>query len=321
MTLATLESTSFHFPHALGDASFATPRTSAKCSVRQIGIVLFDDFSLLRAGIIAEVFKLANQLAASSGVQDHSSYRVRLLSIKGGIVLCSSSLSVGTERLDSLHDNYDALFSAGGKMVDHAGFNNTKFGKLLYGYSELSFSNMQAPVHSNGEESLNESDDRYESLGAALTLVKRDLGLDVAREIGERLLPGASLKFTSLLRDAGASTVREKIRASARWIEANCERAITVVDAAQASAMSERNYLRRFKHEIGITPSEYLFRVRLDLVCHLLKETDLPVDKIARRSGMGNGDRLAKIFRKRLSISPTEYRFRANAKTVNTLDY
>jgi len=320
MTLATLESISFHFPHALGGTSFTTPSASAKCSVRQIGIVLFDDFSLLRAGIIAEVFKLANQLAASSGMQDRSSYRVRLLSIKGGTVLCSSSLSVGTDRLDSLNGNYDALFSAGGKIADHAGFNDSKFGKLLYGSAELSFSNMQAPSHSS-DENLAEPDDRYESLSAALTLVKRDLGLDVAREIGERLLPGASLKFSSLLRDTGMSTVREKIRASARWIEANCERSITVVDAAQASAMSERNYLRRFKHEIGITPSEYLFRARLDLVCHLLKETDLPVDKIARRSGMGNGDRLAKIFRKRLLISPTEYRLRANTQTLNALDY
>jgi len=232
-------------------------------------------------------------------MQDRSSYRVRLLSIKGGTVLCSSSLSVGTDRLDSLNGNYDALFSAGGKIADHAGFNDSRFGKLLYGSAELSFSNMQAPGHSSGDENLAEPDDRYESLSAALTLVKRDLGLDVAREIGERLLPGASLKFSSLLRDTGMSTVREKIRASARWIEANCERAITVVDAAQASAMSERNYLRRFKHEIGITPSEYLFRVRLDLVCHLL----------------------AKIFRKRLLISPTEYRLRANTQTPNALDY
>jgi transcriptional regulator GlxA family with amidase domain len=43
-------------------------------------------------------------------------------------------------------------------------------------------------------------------------------------------------------------------------------------------------------------------------VCRLLIETDLPVDKIARRNGMANGDRLAKIFRKRLLVSPTEYR-------------
>jgi len=280
--------------------------------------VLFDEFSLLRAGIIAEVFQLANQLAANNDAPGGSSYRVRLLSLSGGIVLCSSSLSVGTDRLDSRqYGHYDALFTAGGKAAGHAELGDSGFGKLLHGSSELSFSNMQAPIFPSGDDNQVEPDDRYEALSAALTLVKRDLGLEVAREISERLLPGVSLKFPSLLRDVGTPTVREKIRASARWIEANCERAISVVDAAQVAAMSERNYLRRFKHEMGITPSEYLFRMRLDLVCHLLTETDLPVDKIARRSGMGNGDRLAKIFRKRLLISPTEYRLRNHRKALS----
>ncbi len=34
---------------------------------------------------------------------------------------------------------------------------------------------------------------------------------------------------------------------------------------------------------IGLTPSEYLLRARLDASCMLLTATDLPVDKIARR--------------------------------------
>ena len=77
--------------------------------------------------------------------------------------------------------------------------------------------------------------------------------------------------------------------------------------------MSERNFLRRFKMETGITPSDYLLQARLAVACTLLTDSELPVDKIARRSGMGNGDRLAKIFRRRLLISPTEYRMQSRA--------
>ena len=47
-----------------------------------------------------------------------------------------------------------------------------------------------------------------------------------------------------------------------------------------------------------------------------LAATDLPVDKIARRCGAGSGDGLAKIFRKRLSISPTEYRLAGRRKAA-----
>ncbi len=59
---------------------------------------------------------------------------------------------------------------------------------------------------------------------------------------------------------------------------------------------------------MGLAPSQYLLQVRLDMVCRLLADTDLPVDKIARRCGIGGGERLAKIFRKHLNLSPTEYR-------------
>jgi transcriptional regulator GlxA family with amidase domain len=40
----------------------------------------------------------------------------------------------------------------------------------------------------------------------------------------------------------------------------------------------------------------------------MLVDTDLPADKIARRTGLGSGDRLAKLFRQHLQMSPTEYR-------------
>jgi transcriptional regulator GlxA family with amidase domain len=48
--------------------------------------------------------------------------------------------------------------------------------------------------------------------------------------------------------------------------------------------------------------------VRFELICRLLLDSDLPVDKIARRCGMGNGDRLGRLFRRRYGMSPTSYR-------------
>lgn len=72
--------------------------------------------------------------------------------------------------------------------------------------------------------------------------------------------------------------------------------------------MSERNFLRRFKKEIGVTPTEFVQHVRLERACHMLIHTTLPADKVARRTGFGSGERLAKLFRQRLLVSPTEYR-------------
>jgi transcriptional regulator GlxA family with amidase domain len=90
---------------------------------------------------------------------------------------------------------------------------------------------------------------------------------------------------------------------------------ISVGDAARTSSMSERNFLRLFKRELGVTPSKYLLGARLDLTCRMLVNSDLPVDKIARRTGLSNGERLSKLFRKELSMSPTEFRARSRRKS------
>jgi len=123
-------------------------------------------------------------------------------------------------------------------------------------------------------------------------------------------MPSWSARLLPRIGDAGMTGPGEKIRTAARWIQQHCEQDISIADAAEVATMSERNFLRRFKLEMGVTPSDFLLQARLDTACGFLTETELPVDKVARRSGMGNGDRLAKIFRKRMSISPTEFRQR-----------
>jgi transcriptional regulator GlxA family with amidase domain len=316
----------------------ASPRSS-QSEVRRIAILLFDGFSLLGAGIVAEVFHMANELSGARAKAD-CTYDVRFLSVEGGNVACASSVRVWTDGLDARHyGGFDALFVAGGrgadeaakderivewvrriqskttvvkaisegrKVLEAAGIGNAHDGHARYGASM---------IHLVRDEETSEAGDRYESMKGALLLVKRDLGLDVSRSVAERLMPGSAAKLVSILGDSGAASAGDKIRAAARWLQDNCERPISVVDAAQVAAMSERNFLRRFKIEMGITPSDYLLQARLAVTCALLTESELPVDKIARRSGMGNGDRLAKIFRKRLLISPTEYRMQSRRET------
>jgi len=105
-----------------------------------------------------------------------------------------------------------------------------------------------------------------------------------------------------------ANTAGDRIRAAARWLQDNCHRAVSVNDAAEACAMSQRTLLRNFQTYIGASPSEYLQRVRLERACQLLAETSLPADKVARRVGLTNGDRLGKLFRRCMGKSPIEYR-------------
>lgn len=158
-------------------------------------------------------------------------------------------------------------------------------------------------------------DDPLGPVAAALSIVKRDRGAQAARTVADRSVPGAWRRLGAVLGELDDGGTREKIDTAARWIRENYGQPISVAKAAEVAAMSERSFLRRFKSQIGITPSEFLLRARLDASCVLLVSTDLPVDKIARRCGIGSGDGLAKMFRKRLSISPTEYRIAERRRT------
>ena len=323
MTCASLESAMLRWVHAPNKGT------------RRVAILMFNECSLLGAGVVAEVFQAANELASSGS--GGWRYDVSFLSADGGMVTCSSALRVWTDGLDARHyGGFDALYVAGGKGAFTASTDerliawlrrvrrNTGMvrpigeGRALLEAASLAdskesgdFHQQPIPPRQSQIEQNGDTGDRLESMRSALAMVKRDLGGAAARTVAERLLADSCANLAPLLGEDGGLSAGDKVRAAARWLQENCQQAISIADAAQFAAMSERNFLRRFKMEMGITPSSFLLHERLAVTCSLLTESELPVDKIARRTGMGNGDRLAKVFRKRMRISPTEFRIQS----------
>jgi transcriptional regulator GlxA family with amidase domain len=321
MTCASLESAMLRWVHAPNKG------------MRRIAILMFNDCSLQGAGVVAEVFQAANEMAASGS--GGWVYDVAFLSADGGMVTSSAALRVWTDGLDARHyGGFDALYVAGGKGAFAAAEDerliawlrrvrrNTGMirpigeGRVLLDAAYVRDSKDGAeftppPMLARQPEQSTDTGDRLESMRSALAMIKRDLGGATARTVAERLLADSCANLAPLLGEDGALSPGDKVRAAARWLQENCQQAISIADAAQFAAMSERNFLRRFKMEMGITPSSFLLHERLAVTCSLLTESELPVDKIARRTGMGNGDRLAKVFRKRMRISPTEFRIQS----------
>lgn len=324
MTCASLESAMLRWVHAPNKG------------MRRIAILMFNDCSLQGAGVVAEVFQAANEMASSGS--GGWLYDVSFLSADGGMVTSSSALRVWTDGLDARHyGGFDALYVAGGKGAFAAANderliawlrrvrrNTGMIRPIAEGRALLDAAYVPENVDKNESGDLNgqpaqarqpepgaDAGDRLESMRSALAMIKRDLGSATARTVAERLLADSCSNLAPLLGEDGGLSPGDKVRAAARWLQENCQQAISIADAAQFAAMSERNFLRRFKMEMGITPSSFLLHERLAVTCSLLTESELPVDKIARRTGMGNGDRLAKVFRKRMRISPTEFRIQS----------
>jgi transcriptional regulator GlxA family with amidase domain len=303
-------------------------------ALTRVDIALFNGFALPKVAALIEIFQRANSLVAAPQ-SGRARYDVSLLSAAGGRIASSSSVFVWTDDVQSHRGTNDAhlLFIAGGAGVPQACRDERlcnwlrrrhPFSEIVHPIAEgqlllkaAGLPSRYCPLLYLGSEAHDQHPVRLteapSAVSTALRIVEEDLGLDVAQSVAESIAPQPKTPFSSSVTLDVAPQISEKILASARWLEANVDRPISIDDAAQVASMSERNFLRRFKSEIGMTPSDYLLRARLNMSCRMLVESRLPVDKIARRCGIGSGGQLSKLFRKYLETTPTDYRTRNHA--------
>lgn len=298
--------------------------------LRQVAIVLFDGFDLMSASVIANTLELASELSTRGPVQ--WTYRIATLSSQTGYVASSAALLLCAEAFDAHTEHeFDAIFAIVGAdaCIDSrsaplvAWINRARskasdvrlVGAPPPGLDGHAYNLSDEPTPDSRTHAAHHTADcktKFQSLNDALTgalkLIRRDMGDGMARRVAERLSVCSRDMLNAIFEDVVGITPAEKVRAAAHWLQDNCRRQITIEDAAQVAAMSERSLLRHFRSELGMTPSDYLMHARLQVVCNLLIETDLPVDKVAKRAGLTSGDHLARSFRRHMKTSPSEYR-------------
>jgi AraC-like DNA-binding protein len=80
----------------------------------------------------------------------------------------------------------------------------------------------------------------------------------------------------------------------------------TVDSMAEKALMSRAKFAALFKETVGQAPSDYLTDLRITLAQGLLKK-DLPVSLVANEVGYEHGSALARVFRKKMGVSPKEW--------------
>ncbi|MFH8563072.1 GlxA family transcriptional regulator [Streptomyces sp. NPDC017988] len=97
------------------------------------------------------------------------------------------------------------------------------------------------------------------------------------------------------------------------WMEAHLHHPLTLTEIAAHAGLGVRALTRRFRADTGLTPLQYLLRIRVQRAQRLLERTDEPVERIAARTGLGTPANLRHHFQRSTGTSPTTYRaaFRA----------
>jgi len=96
---------------------------------------------------------------------------------------------------------------------------------------------------------------------------------------------GGQSQFSTLL--AVQSADSEPIRELLAWLPDHLADDLSVPALARRVSLAQRQFSRRFKHDLGVGPAEHVETLRLDAVCRLLKTTDNPIEEIARVCGFG----------------------------------
>nr|WP_245254148.1 helix-turn-helix domain-containing protein [Paraburkholderia sp. LEh10] len=285
---------------------------------RHVGLLISQYCSMAAAGAIGDAFRLANELEKANG--ERVPYRFSVLSESGGFVTGGPCFSIWTQKFEQyrLADfnalyvarSSDAAAPASEALVSWLSRQGSSVPSSIEPKSDPACAPTQSPVpvFVLDDGVCEKPPSSATPTDMALAQIERDLSAETARKVARALQTNVPERARPDADDLNIATTTEKIRESARWIRENYSKPISVGLAAESAAMSTRNYQRRFKGEFGMTPLEYLQRTRFEVVCSMLMETELPIDKIARRCGMGDGNRLGRIFRLRYGVSPTNFR-------------
>ncbi|MGA4790175.1 GlxA family transcriptional regulator [Nocardia sp. AB354] len=117
---------------------------------------------------------------------------------------------------------------------------------------------------------------------------------------------------------APPSPVEDGFDGLLQWAEARLETSLSVADMAAHINVSPRTLARRFADQLGASPGGWLLERRVARARVLLEDTDLPVDAIAVRVGLGSAVNLRRRFRDQVGTTPGAYRRAFRTPTAGT---
>lgn len=152
----------------------------------------------------------------------------------------------------------------------------------------------------------------------ALAFVEEDHGKDIAIQVARRLVfylsrPGFQVQFGNLLPVYESSNIAEKLNG---WFSENLHQPLDVLRIADHLNMSLRNFTRVFHKQTGLPPAKYIEKLRVETARKYLEDTDMSLESIAEKCGLGGLVSMRRTFLRHLMTTPSDYRraFRTSLK-------
>lgn len=143
---------------------------------------------------------------------------------------------------------------------------------------------------------------RYSSVEVAMQTAR--VNLINWHDIGQQ--PFARLARSRQTGDAAISRCQE-------WIASHYQESSPVTGMVRLSGLAERSFKRRFHQATGMAPLEYVHTLRIEEAKQMLETTEHPIEAIANEVGYEDASFFARLFRRKVSLTPAAYRRRFSA--------
>jgi LacI family transcriptional regulator len=139
-----------------------------------------------------------------------------------------------------------------------------------------------------------------------------------AAQLLDRMMAGEKVNAEGILippagvakrRSSDTSAIQDPdVVAAMRYIREHACDGITVADVLRVVPLSRRMLEYRFQKLLGRSPHAEIVRARIERTSRLLRETKLPLEQIASRTGFAQANYLCVAFKKYVGLSPNAYR-------------
>jgi AraC family transcriptional regulator len=112
----------------------------------------------------------------------------------------------------------------------------------------------------------------------------------------------------SAVHEQSALVRHPALRRAMDYLQEHASEDIHLEILAKTAELSKYHFIRLFREQVGQTPAQYLTDVRVNKAIQLLQKTDLDITQIAYETGFGSLGTFERAFKKRLGLSPSQYR-------------
>jgi transcriptional regulator GlxA family with amidase domain len=281
--------------------------------MRTVALLAFSGVQSLDVSGPLDVFSEANRF-----LLPEAQYRLEVVGLEHGPLRCSNGVRILADKhFSDTDDAYDLLLVAGGPGLVHREFSEDiyawlrnasqkaqRFGSICSGAFILARAGLldrrTVTTHWNTA-----------GIDLSLYLLTQDKGNEIALNVAKRLVvfmqrSGGQSQFSLYLTPhAEASTPVAQVQ---QYVLSNLAGDLSVRVLAGVSNMSVRSLARTFARDAKVPPAEFVEGARIDAARVMLENTAALLKTVAHECGFKDTHRMRGAFKRRLGVSPQQYR-------------